>query len=83
MDRPKWWHWEIEITPHAEKRMVQRDFTEIDLREMLESATKLVPDAIPGRWIASSFVRGRKWEIVIEPDSQEKTQVIITAYSLD
>ena len=38
MEWPAWWEWELEITPHLEKRMEDRDFTEIELREMLEQA---------------------------------------------
>ena len=32
---PDWWDWEIEFTPHLLKRMEDRNFNEIDLREML------------------------------------------------
>ncbi len=35
---PAWWEWEIELTPHLEKRMEDRDFTEVDLRAMLQRA---------------------------------------------
>jgi hypothetical protein len=38
MEWPVWWEWEIEITPYLEKRMEDRDFTGIELREMLEQA---------------------------------------------
>jgi hypothetical protein len=32
------------------KRMVDRRFTEIDLRQMLEGASSLRPDVEEGRW---------------------------------
>ena len=35
---PPWWDWELELTPHVERRTEDRDFTEIDLRLMLETA---------------------------------------------
>lgn len=35
---PEWWSWEIELTPHLLKRMVDRSFTEVHLRRMLEVA---------------------------------------------
>ncbi|HUP01553.1 MAG TPA: hypothetical protein VM737_08550 [Gemmatimonadota bacterium] len=38
MDRPDWWEWELELTPHLERRMEDRDFSEIDLRKMFEEA---------------------------------------------
>ena len=44
MGRPPWWEWELELTPHLLKRMVDRGFTELDLREMLEDATNCDPD---------------------------------------
>ena len=37
-DWPDWWEWELEFTSHLEKRMEDRDFTELDLRAMLERA---------------------------------------------
>jgi hypothetical protein len=33
---PNWWHWELEWTPHLLKRMEDRQFNEVDLREMLQ-----------------------------------------------
>ena len=39
MNGPTWWDWELELSFHLEKRMLQRDFTEIDLRTMLDRAT--------------------------------------------
>jgi hypothetical protein len=29
---PEWWDWELELTPHLLKRLVDRGFTEVDLR---------------------------------------------------
>ena len=33
---PEWWDWELELSPHLLKRMLDRGFTESDLRRMLE-----------------------------------------------
>ena len=30
----EWWDWELELTPHVEKRMEDHTFTEVDLRLM-------------------------------------------------
>ena len=38
MEWPEWWDWELEFPPHLEKRMESRNFTELDLRDMLEAA---------------------------------------------
>ncbi len=38
MNWPTWWDWELENSPHAEKRMEERNFTEVDLRSMMQRA---------------------------------------------
>jgi uncharacterized protein DUF4258 len=77
---PSWWEWELELTPHLLKRMRDRGFTEIDLREMFEAASALRRDVEEGRWIVSARHRRRAWEIVVEPDEAERVLVVITAY---
>jgi hypothetical protein len=47
---PEWWEWELELTSHLEKRMEDREFTEVDLREMLERAHSYRADVVVGRW---------------------------------
>ena len=54
MNWPAWWDWELELSSHLEKRMLQRDFTEIDLRSMLNRATGYQPDLIEGRWVIAT-----------------------------
>jgi hypothetical protein len=51
---PAWWEWELELTPHLEKRMEDRDFTEVDLREMLAQAQGYSPDVEAGRWVIAT-----------------------------
>ena len=79
---PEWWDWELEITPHAEKRMEQRDFTDLDLRRMLDSATGLREDHFEDRWIVETIHQGGDWEVIVEPDADEFLLVIITAYAV-
>lgn len=43
---PEWWNWELEFTPHLEKRMSDREFGEIDLRIMLENASDYTRDIV-------------------------------------
>ena len=76
---PAWWHWELELTPHVLKRMVDREFTELDLRQMFEDASRLRPDVEEGRWVVTARHRRRAWEIVA-PDEAERVLVVITAY---
>ena len=82
MQWPEWWKWEIEITPHIEKRMVQRGFNEIDLRTMLHNSLEFIKDREPGRYIILSKMGIMKWEIIVEPDYDQKLLVVVTAYPL-
>jgi len=48
--RPFWWRWEVQLSSHVERRMARRDFSEVDLRRMLEHAERtcvLVVTAYP------------------------------------
>jgi hypothetical protein len=79
---PEWWNWELELSPHALKRMADRDFTELELRRMLDVASDLQPDLLPERWRVVTRLRRRPWEVIVEPDTNTQRLVIITAYSL-
>ena len=77
---PEWWSWELELSPHLLKRMVDRRFTEVDVRRMLHVATRLCRDIEPGRWVAVTRYRRAKWEVIVEPDGDAQMLVVITAY---
>ena len=79
-DRPAWWEWELELTSHLLKRMVDRGFSEIDLRSMMEAAMRLRVDEEPGRWIVETSHASRPWEVIVEPDAEDRLLVVITAY---
>lgn len=83
MEWPEWWDWESELTPHIEKRMIQRDINEIDLRTMLHNANNFVKDKEPGRWVIYSKMGIKNREIIVEPDISEKLVVIVTAYPVE
>lgn len=70
---PEWWNWEIELTPHLLKRMVDRSFTEVHLRRMLEVAARHLPDIVEGRFIVETRHAGRPWHIIVEPDESGPT----------
>ena len=36
--RPEWWGWEAELSPHLLRRMLDREFTEVELWAMLDGA---------------------------------------------
>ena len=80
---PGWWEWEIELSPHLLKRMIDRTINEPDLRLMMEDANGYHEDHVEGRWIITSTLAGRPWEIIVEPCLEEDVLVIVTAYPLE
>lgn len=79
---PTWWEWDLEFSPHLLKRMIDRGFTETDLRVMMEHATEVSRDVVPGRWVVATKHHGRPWQIIVEPDTLDVLLVVITAYPL-
>jgi len=77
---PDWWDFELELSPHVEERMVDRGFTEIDLRVMLESAKGIRPSQSTGRWVVETVHDGAPWEVILEPDERDRVIVVITAF---
>jgi hypothetical protein len=81
---PHWWTWEIELSPHLLKRMVDRGFNEVELRAMLQTAGSVRRQPQDeARWVISSQHEGRRWEIVVEPIETDRVLVVITAYAID
>ena len=80
---PEWWKWELELSPHLLKRMLERGFSETDLRLMMENTTAVRADDAPGRWIVETIHDSRPWNIIVEPDPADRLLVVITAYSLE
>ena len=83
MTFPAWWDWELELTPHVEKRMEDRTFTEVDLRLMLERATGFRPDVVDDRFVVETRFRAGPWEVVVESDEVEHLLVVVTAYPVE
>ncbi len=77
---PPWWQWELELTPDLERRMEDRDFTEVDLRAMLQGAGGFRPDVVEDRYVIECRHRNEDWEIIVEPDTPDRLLVVITAY---
>jgi hypothetical protein len=83
MEWPGWWHWELDISSHVRKRMLDRDFTEVELRAMMEDATGFHPDFEDGRWVIEVQRYGNPWEVIVEPAPRTSRLVVITAYPLE
>ncbi len=77
---PEWWEWELELSPHLLKRMVERSFSETNLRTMMEHATELRQDVEAGRWVVETKHDSRAWQVIVEPDTIDKLLVVITAF---
>ncbi len=80
---PIWWTWELELSPHILKRMLDRRFSEVDLRHMMERAVGLTKSEEPDRWIVDTRHDARSWQVIVEPDPLDKMLVVITAYRVD
>jgi hypothetical protein len=82
-DWPAWWDWELELSSHLLKRMVDRRFSEVDLRTMMSAPKGLREDHQPGRWVVETSHDGTRWEVIVEPDANDKLLVVITAYPVE
>ena len=80
---PDWWAWELELTPHLEKRMEDRGFNEVDLRSMLHRASGWRPDHVDGRFVIATSLRTRAWSVIVEPDLDAVLLVVIAAYPIE
>ena len=83
MNWPIWWEWELGFTAHVEVRVEERGFSEVELRMMLDSASKLGPARRPGRWLIHTRHAGHSWLVVVEPDLDDKVLMIVTAYPIE
>lgn len=83
MTFPPWWAWELELTPHIERRMEERGFNEVDLRQMLDAARAIRHDIVEGRFVAETSHEGRRWEAILEPDPAARVIVVVTAYPVE
>lgn len=77
---PEWWQWELELSPHVLKRMVDCRFTAVDPRRMLEVAQRYRKDVVVNRRVVVIRHRRRQWEILVEPDWGAGLLVVVTAY---
>ena len=63
--------------------MVDREFTEVDLRQMLEHASGYRRDIVEGRWVIDTQQGRRQWEVIVEPDGAAHLLVVVTAYPVE
>ena len=63
--------------------MLDRRFNEVDLRRMLEHASGYKPDVSEGRWVIETRHSKKDWEVIVEPDNEQRLLVIVTAYPVE
>jgi len=79
---PEWWDWELFFTPHAEKWITQRGLSTLQLRAMLERATRWEPDVIDGRFKIYVHYWRRPWIVIVEPDAELRALVVVTTWEI-
>lgn len=63
--------------------MEERELDEVGVREILETATGFSPDVEQGRFAVWGSRRGRRWKIIVEPDSEERALVVVTVFRVE
>lgn len=79
---PDWWDWPLSFTAHAELRMEQRGVSEVDLRTMLERATRYEASVVEGRFMIHATHERRPWIVIVEPDIDARLLVVVTPYEV-
>ena len=59
--------------------MGDRQFNEVDLRQMLEEATAFRLNHEQGRWAIETRHAGNDWLVIVEPLADEMLLLVITA----
>jgi len=83
VDWPDWWSWEIELTPHLEKRMEDRSFSEVELRAMFARASTYRSDHVEGRFVVVTRHQSQLWHVIVEPAPDERLLIVVTAYKVE
>ena len=50
---------------------------------MLEHAGSYRADVVEGRWVIETRHNRKDWEVIVEPDNEEKLLVVVTAYPVE
>ncbi len=83
VESPDWWSWELELSAHLLKRMMDRQFNEADLRLMLDDASGYHVNDQEGRFVLETRRDRQLWEIIVEPLYDEHILLVVTAYPLN
>lgn len=78
---PRWLSWDLELSAHVERRMEDRRFSEVDLREMLGACRAVRTSPVEGRFMLTCRHGRGSWEVVVEPDYEARRLIIVTAWA--
>jgi hypothetical protein len=62
--------------------MEMRGVTEVDVRAMLERATRYEPSVVEGRFMIHVQHQSRPWVVIVEPDVDLRPLVVVTPYEV-
>jgi len=79
---PEWWNSDLSFTGHAELRMEHRGVTEVEVRAMLERATRFEASVVEGRFMIHSRRGQSPWIVIVEPDAEARLLVVVTVYEV-
>lgn len=79
---PEWWNWDRSFTAHAELRMEQRSVTEVEVRAMLERATRFEASVVEGRFMIQTRRGQTSCVVIVEPDAEARLLVVVTVYEV-
>ena len=79
---PEWWSWDLSFTGHAELRIEQRGVTEVEVRAMLERATRFEASVVQGRFMIHTRRGQGPWVVIVEPDAEARVLVVVTVYEV-
>ncbi|MGO9601365.1 MAG: hypothetical protein ACLP7Q_25575 [Isosphaeraceae bacterium] len=83
MKWPDWWSWELELSPHLLKRMLDRQFNEVDLRIMLHEATGFRDNHEEVRFVIETSHGEARWAVIVEPSAEDAALIVVTADPLN
>lgn len=70
---------QTEVLASADPNAVQ---AALDIRAMLERATRYEPSVVEGRFMIHAVHQQRRWIVIVEPDVDARILVVVTPYEV-
>lgn len=80
---PDWWPWPRVVSGHAQRRMIERGLSLLQLQAALARVRRVRPSHESGRFVAECSLSGAVWHIVVEPQLELGRTIIVTAFQPD